>query len=77
MLSESVRADAREGDIGSELAEVAKAHADVSIGSYPFFDDTLGPNTNIVIRSRDAQAIAAARADVENMLRAVKARLKT
>jgi len=48
----------------------------VSIGSYPFFDDTLGPNTNIVIRSRDAQAIAAARADVENMLRAVKAKLK-
>jgi len=76
MLSESVRADLREGDIGSELAEVAKAHADVSIGSYPFFDDTLGPNTNIVIRSRDAQAIAAARADVETMLRAVKAKLK-
>ena len=76
MLSESVRADLREGDIGSELAEVAKAHADVSIGSYPFFDDTRGPNTNIVIRSRDAQAIARAKDDVETMLRAVKAKLK-
>ena len=76
MLSESVRADLREGDIGSELAEVAKAHADVSIGSYPFFDDTRGPNTNIVIRSRDAQVIARAKDDVETMLRAVKAKLK-
>ena len=39
MLSETVRADAREGDIGTELGEVAKAHPDVTIGSYPFFDD--------------------------------------
>ena len=55
MLSESVRADAREGDIGTELGEVAKAHPDVSIGSYPFFDDKSGPNTNVVVRSRDAR----------------------
>src|ERR1043165_6361017 len=38
MLSVSVRADAREGDIGTELAEVAKAHPGTTIGSYPFFD---------------------------------------
>ena len=36
MLSESVRADCREGDIGTELGEVAKAHPGVVIGSYPF-----------------------------------------
>ena len=23
------------------------------IGSYPFFDEKLGPNTNIVVRARD------------------------
>jgi hypothetical protein len=45
----------------------------VSIGSYPFFDDKSGPNTNLVIRARDAAHIAAAAADVEAMLRRVRA----
>ena len=76
MLSDSVRADLREGDIGTELGEIAKAHPEVSIGSYPFFDDTSGPNTNVVIRSRDAGTLAAAKAAVEDMLKAVKAKLK-
>ena len=76
MLSESVRADAREGDIGTELGEVAKAHPDVTIGSYPFFDDKSGPNTNVVVRSRDAAKLAAAKTAVERMLAAVKAKLK-
>jgi molybdenum cofactor synthesis domain-containing protein len=75
MLSESVRADAREGDIGTELGEIAKLHPDVSIGSYPFFDDQ-GPNTNVVVRARDAEKLAAARVAVEQMLRDVKAKLK-
>jgi molybdopterin-biosynthesis enzyme MoeA-like protein len=76
ILSESIRADTREGDIGTELGEIAKAHPDVSIGSYPFFDDKLGPNTNVVVRSRDAEKLAAAKAAVEEMLRDVKAKLK-
>jgi hypothetical protein len=38
MLSETVRADAREGDIGMQLGEIAKANPEVAIGSYPFFD---------------------------------------
>jgi len=75
MLSESIRADLREGDIGTELGEVAKQHPGTSIGSYPFFDDTKGPNTNIVIRARDAAQLAATRAAVEDMLRRVKAKL--
>ena len=76
MLSESIRADVREGDIGTELGEVAKAHPDVTIGSYPFFDDKSGPNTNVVVRARDAAKLAAAKAAVERMLAAVKAKLK-
>jgi molybdenum cofactor synthesis domain-containing protein len=76
MLSESIRADAREGDIGTELGDLAKAHPDASFGSYPFFDDKTGPNTNIVVRSRDADKLAAAKAGVEQMLREVKAKLK-
>jgi molybdenum cofactor synthesis domain-containing protein len=76
MLSESVRADAREGDIGTELGEIAKAHPDVTIGSYPFFDDKSGPNTNVVVRSRDPEKLAAAKIAVERMLEAVKGKLK-
>jgi molybdenum cofactor synthesis domain-containing protein len=71
MLSETVRADAREGDVGTELGVVAKAHPDVMIGSYPFMDDR-GPNTNIVVRSRDADKLAAAKAAVEEMLAKVR-----
>jgi len=74
MLSESVRADLREGDIGTELGAIAKAHPDVIIGSYPFMDDR-GPNANVVVRAREAAKLAAAKAAVEAMLRKVRATL--
>jgi hypothetical protein len=51
MFSETVRADAREGDIGMQLGEIAKAHPGVAIGSYPFFDPQHGPNMNVVVRA--------------------------
>ena len=76
MMSETIKGDVREGDIGTELGEIAKAHPNVSIGSYPYFDDKTGPNTNLVIRSRDASHLAAARADVEAMLTRVRGALK-
>src|SRR5689334_11554637 len=76
MLSETIKGDVREGDIGTELGEIAKQHPNVSIGSYPFFDDKTGPNTNLVIRSRDAGHLAAARAAVEAMLVRVRAGMK-
>jgi molybdenum cofactor synthesis domain-containing protein len=72
MLSASVRADCREGDIGTELGEIAKQHPDVVIGSYPFMDEKIGGNTHVVVRSRDAAKLAAAKAAVEAMLRRVK-----
>ena len=75
MLSETVKANCREGDIGTPLGEIAKAHPDVMIGSYPFQDDGR-PNTNIVVRSRDAQKLAAAKTAVEQMLERVRAQLK-
>ena len=68
LLSETIRADAREGDIGTPLAEIAKAHPNTMIGSYPFFDEARGPNTNIVVRSRDPATLASAKAAVEEML---------
>ena len=75
LISETIRADAKEGDVGTELGAIAKAHPDSIIGSYPFFDEKLGPNTNIVVRSRDAAKLAAAKAAVEGMLKTVKAQL--
>src|SRR5881296_1629269 len=68
MLSETVRADAREGDIGAQLDEIAKANPKVVIGSYPFFDLQHGPNTNVVLRARDAHKLAQAKRAVEDML---------
>jgi molybdenum cofactor synthesis domain-containing protein len=73
MLSESIRADCREGDIGTELGEIAKQYPDVVIGSYPFMDEKTGGNTHVVVRSRDPQKLAAAKAAVEAMLARVKA----
>ncbi len=75
LLSETIRADAKEGDVGTELGEIAKAHPDAIIGSYPFFDEKLGANTNIVVRSRDAARLAQVKAEVEAMLVRVKAAL--
>lgn len=73
-LSETVCAYAREGDIGTQLGELAKAHPHVTIGSYPYFDEKFGPNTNIVVRARDPERLAAAKAAIEAMLAQVKPR---
>jgi molybdenum cofactor synthesis domain-containing protein len=75
MLSETIRADAKEGDVGTELGQIAKDNPEVIIGSYPFFDEKLGPNTNIVVRSRDPRKLTAVKAAVEAMLVKVKAAL--
>src|SRR6201746_770464 len=46
MLSESVRANAREGDIGGPLRAIASAHPDTIIGSYPVQDEDKKTTTN-------------------------------
>jgi molybdenum cofactor synthesis domain-containing protein len=68
LLSVSIRADAKEGDVGSELGVIAKAHPEALIGSYPFFDEKLGPNTNIVVRARDPEKLKLVKEAVEEML---------
>src|SRR6202142_3562846 len=75
LLSETIRADAKEGDVGTELGAIDKANPEAIIGSYPFFDETLGPNTNIVVRSRDAARLAQVKAEVQAMLGRVRAAL--
>jgi molybdenum cofactor synthesis domain-containing protein len=71
VLSETVRADAREGEIGLQLGEIAKANPEVAIRSHPFFDSH-GANTNVVLRARDAQKLAQAKRAVEDMLERVR-----
>jgi molybdenum cofactor synthesis domain-containing protein len=56
-----------EGRYGSALAEVAAAHKDVTIGSYPSFSDGRFRN-QIVVRGKDVAKIALARGAVEAML---------
>jgi molybdenum cofactor synthesis domain-containing protein len=68
MLSDSVRANAREGDIGGPLRAIANAHPDTIIGSYPFQDEDKKPNTNLVVRSRDPEKLNAAMTAVKEML---------
>jgi molybdenum cofactor synthesis domain-containing protein len=75
ILSETVRADCREGDIGTELGAIAKTHPAVVIGSYPFMDDERRANAHIVMRSRDPEKLAAVKAAVEAMLKRVHAQL--
>lgn len=74
ILSETVRAGLREGDIGTPLAAIAEAHPDCAIGSYPFWSEA-GPDTNIVVRSRDPQKLAEAVAAVQDMVATVRAQL--
>ncbi|KQP31796.1 molybdenum cofactor biosynthesis protein [Methylobacterium sp. Leaf104] len=68
VLSETIEAgNLPEGTYAGGLAAIAKAHATVSIGSYP----SMTPNgfaNRIVVRGRDAAALAAARAEVDALL---------
>ena len=75
IVSDSLQADCREGDLGTELGVLAKAHPQVAFGSYPFFDPARGPNTQIVMRARDPARLAEAKAAVTTMLTKVRARL--
>ena len=54
------------------LGAIAKAYPEAIIGSYPFIDEKQGPNTNIVVRSRDADTLAIVKSEVETMLAKVK-----
>ena len=53
-----------------------RRYPDAIIGSYPFIDEKAGPNTNIVVRSRDPARLKEVRAAVEAMLAKVKAQTR-
>ena len=57
LLSETVGGFIKESEVADILREVEQAHANCSIGSYPFFrDGRVG--ANFVIRSTDAEDLA-------------------
>ena len=63
LVSETVHCPYGEGTIGDALAEIQKKHPDTIIGSYPkSFEGKF--STDLVVRSRSPEALAAAEADV-------------
>jgi len=58
MLSQSLRVARGEGDIAGPLGDLATAHPEVSIGSYPF-EENGAHGSNVVVRSTDGPAIDA------------------
>ena len=67
MLSETVDCPFGEGTIGGPLGEIQENHPNTMIGSYPQFKDG-SYSTQIVVRSKDGEAIAVAKLDVEKLL---------
>ena len=61
-----------ESDIGPPQREIAEAHPDTAIGSYPFLDENGTPNTSIVVRSRDQASLTTAMDAVKAMLATLK-----
>jgi len=56
-VSRTVRVEGSgEGQIAEPLETVAKAHADMSLGSYPFFGPD-GYGSNLVVRGRDPEQL--------------------
>lgn len=71
LLSATLRADFPEGVLAGPLGDVARAHPEVSIGCYPF--DRGGVfGANLVLRSQDPDALAAAEAATRTMLDALR-----
>jgi molybdenum cofactor synthesis domain-containing protein len=71
VLSLAVSCPYGEGDIGTPLAAIQKAHPETSIGSYPRY---VGQkfSTEIVVRGRSQAVIEAAGIDVEAMIETIR-----
>ena len=70
VIARTLRVDGSgEGIIAAPLEAVAKAHTELSLGSYPFFGPD-GYGSNLVVRGRDAGAVEAALAELTEALKA-------
>jgi molybdenum cofactor synthesis domain-containing protein len=67
LMSETVHCPYGEGTIGGPLGAIQKAHPETIIGSYPkYLDGKFW--TELVVRARDADKLAAAKTAIEAML---------
>jgi molybdenum cofactor synthesis domain-containing protein len=66
VTSETVTVQGGEGDVAGPLKDIQERFPQVIIGSYPF-ESQQGFATNLVLRSRDDEALAAAVNDVQRM----------
>ena len=73
MQSRSIAAGLKEGDIAGPFGAVQRAFPDVSMGSYPNFQEGVGFTTTLVLRARDEERLDAAEAAVKAMLDEVRA----
>ena len=74
VLSRSIAAAGlKEGDIAAPYGAVQREFPDVSMGSYPNFQEDVGFTTTLVLRSRDEERLDAAEAAVKAMLETVRA----
>jgi molybdenum cofactor synthesis domain-containing protein len=77
MIVETVEAgNLPEGLYAQGLGEIAKAHAGVTIGSYPAFS-IAGFNNQIVVRGKDPDAVARASAAVRDLVARLQAEGRT
>jgi molybdenum cofactor synthesis domain-containing protein len=70
MLSETIEARRGEGDIAAPAARIQAEFPNVRIGSYPYHDGERF-TTRLVLRSRDPEALTAARAAMDQALKAL------
>jgi molybdopterin-biosynthesis enzyme MoeA-like protein len=75
MLSRSIAANMKEGDIAGAFGAVQARFPDVSMGSYPGFQEGVGFTTTLVVRSRDEGRLDEAEKAVNAMLVDLRASL--
>ena len=68
VVSATVSAQMPEGTVAPGLLEIQKAHPEVAIGSYPFYNDK-GPGTQLVTRGRDADAVERVAQAIEELVK--------
>jgi molybdopterin-biosynthesis enzyme MoeA-like protein len=75
MLSRSIAANMKEGDVAGAFGAVQARFPDVSMGSYPGFQEGVGFTTTLVVRSRDEGRLDEAEKAVNAMLADLRASL--
>ena len=76
VASRSIEAGLREGDFATALGAIQRDFPDVTIGSYPSFDERTGFKTTLVLRARSAPRLSAAEKAVRAMLDKVRTELR-